>query len=102
MPGRGVGHRALFRPPVLAEGVAVGVLSSVLPYWLELEVLRRIPARVFGVWMSLEPAVAALIGLIVLGQRLSPVEWFAIGCVIVACALAARGASAIDPQGALP
>jgi inner membrane transporter RhtA len=81
----------IFRPAVLAEGAAIGVLSSVVPYWLELEVLRRIPARVFGVWMSLEPAVAALIGLILLGQRLNLVEWLAIGCVIVACAGAARG-----------
>jgi len=97
-PG-GLGHRAMFRPTVLAEGAAIGVLSSVVPYWLELEVLRRIPARVFGVWMSLEPAVAALIGLVMLGQRLSAVEWFAIGCVIVACAGAARGASASDQPG---
>ncbi len=90
VPRRGAGSRAMFRPPVLAEGAAVGVLSSVVPYWLELEVLRRISARVFGVWMSLEPAVAALIGLAMLAQRLSAVEWFAIGCVIVACAGAAR------------
>jgi len=54
-------------------------------------VLRRIPARVFGVWMSAEPAVAALIGLVMLGQHLSVVEWFAICCVIVACGGAARG-----------
>jgi inner membrane transporter RhtA len=100
-PG-GVGHRAMFRPEVLGEGAAIGVLSSVVPYWLELEVLRRIPARVFGVWMSLEPAVAALIGLVMLGQRLSAVEWIAIGCVIVACAGAARGASAINQPSALP
>ena len=86
------GSRAMFRPPVLAQGAAIGVLSSVVPYWLELEVLRRIPARVFGVWMSLEPAVAALIGLAMLGQHLSAVEWFAVCCVIVACAGAARGA----------
>jgi inner membrane transporter RhtA len=79
----------IFRPGVLAEGAAIGVLSSVVPYWLELEVLRRIPARVFGVWMSLEPAVAALIGLILLSQRLNLLEWVAIGCVIVACAGAA-------------
>jgi inner membrane transporter RhtA len=91
-PG-GIGHGAMFRPQVLAEGAAIGVLSSVIPYWLELEVLRRIPARVFGVWMSLEPAVAALIGLTMLGQRLSVTEWVAIGCVIVACAGAARNAS---------
>jgi inner membrane transporter RhtA len=83
------GRRAMFRPGVLAQGAAIGVLSSVVPYWIELEVLRRIPARVFGVWMSLEPAVAALIGLVMLGQQLSAVEWFAICCVIVACAGAA-------------
>lgn len=99
-PGLAVpGSRAMFRPPVLAQGAAIGLLSSVVPYWLELEVLRRIPARVFGVWMSLEPAVAALIGLAMLGQHLSAVEWFAICCVIVACAGAARGAmpTAQDP-----
>jgi inner membrane transporter RhtA len=81
----------MFRPGPLAEGAAIGVLSSVVPYWLELEVLRRIPARVFGVWMSIDPAVAALVGLILLSQRLSLVEWVAIGCVMVACAGAARG-----------
>jgi inner membrane transporter RhtA len=101
-PAAAGGTRAMFRPPVLAQGAAIGVLSSVVPYWLELEVLRRIPARVFGVWMSLEPAVAALIGLVMLGQRLSPVEWLAIGCVIVACAGAARGASTGGQQTALP
>ena len=47
------------------------------------------PTRLFGVWMSLEPAVAALIGLVMLGQRLSVVEWIAIGCVMIACARAA-------------
>lgn len=95
------GSRAMFRPRVLAQGAAIGVLSSVVPYWLELEVLRRIPARVFGVWMSLEPAVAALIGLIMLGQHLSAVEWFAVCCVIVACAGAARGSVAVA-KDALP
>jgi inner membrane transporter RhtA len=86
----GVGHRAMFRPSVLGRGAAIGVLSSVVPYWLELEVLRRIPARVFGVWMSLEPAVAALIGLLMLNQHLSLLEWLAIACVIIACAGASR------------
>jgi inner membrane transporter RhtA len=86
----GIGQRALFRPSVVGRGAAIGVLSSVVPYWLELEVLRRIPARVFGVWMSLEPAVAALIGLVMLNQHLSVVEWLAIACVITACAGASR------------
>jgi threonine/homoserine efflux transporter RhtA len=84
------GGGAMFRPAVLATGAAIGILSSVIPYRLELESLRRMPTRLFGVWMSLEPAVAALIGLALLGQRLSVVEWLAICCVMVACAGAAQ------------
>lgn len=88
------GGAALLRPGVIGTGVAVGLLSSVIPYWMELETLRRIPARVFGIWMSLEPAVAALIGLILLGEVLGAVEWLAAGCVVVASAGAARQARA--------
>ena len=91
-PALVAGGRAMFRPAVLGIGVAIGVLSSVIPYRLELESLRRMPMRLFGVWMSMEPAVAALIGLVMLGQRLSVLEWVAICCVMVACAGAARGA----------
>jgi inner membrane transporter RhtA len=86
------GGGAMFRPAILATGAAIGILSSVIPYRLELEALRRMPTRLFGVWMSLEPAVAALIGLVMLGQRLSAVEWLAIGCVMIACAGAAQAA----------
>jgi len=85
------GGRVLLRPGVLSSGVAIGLLSSVIPYRLEFEALRRIPARVFGIWMSLEPAVAALVGLVLLGEALAVREWAAIGCVILACAGAARG-----------
>jgi inner membrane transporter RhtA len=84
------GGSAMFRPAVLATGAAVGMLSSVIPYRLELESLRRMPTRLFGVWMSLEPAVAALIGLVMLGQHLTVLEWLAIGCVMIACAGAAQ------------
>jgi inner membrane transporter RhtA len=86
------GGSAMFRPAILATGAVIGILSSVIPYRLELESLRRMPTRLFGVWMSLEPAVAALIGLALLGQHLSVVEWIAIGCVMIACAGAAQGA----------
>ncbi len=82
----------LLRPAVLLTGLAVGLLSSVIPYRFELESLRRVPARVFGIAMSLEPAVAALIGLMLLGQALSAVQWLAIGCVIIACGGATLGA----------
>ncbi len=94
--GVAAGHAALLRPAVLLTGLAIGLLSSIIPYSLELEALRRIPARVFGIWMSLEPAVAALVGLVILGQALAVREWLAIGCVMIACAGAARGAR--EPQ----
>ena len=100
------GGAAMFRPAVLATGAVIGVLSSVIPYRLELESLRRMPMRLFGVWMSLEPAVAALIGLALLGQHLSAVEWLAICCVMLACAGAAqhqaRGTPPVTKGGALP
>jgi inner membrane transporter RhtA len=91
--GIAAGGTAVFTPGILAIGVGIGVLSSVIPYSLELEALRRMPPRVFGILMSLEPAVAALVGLTLLGQVLTATEWTAIGCVIVACIGATRGAS---------
>jgi inner membrane transporter RhtA len=90
-PGLAVGGAAMFRPAVLASGAAIGLLSSVIPYWLEFQALRRVPTRVFGVWMSMQPAVAAVIGLLLLGQRLSVAEWAGICCVAVASGGAARG-----------
>jgi len=76
----------LLRPEMVAAGAAVALASSVIPYSFELEALRRLPARAFGVLMSLEPAVAALAGLVVLGQALGGLEWLAIGLVVVASA----------------
>jgi threonine/homoserine efflux transporter RhtA len=83
----------LDRPGLIAVGLVIGLLSSVIPYRLELEALRRVPARVFGIWMSLEPAVAALIGLVLLGEHLRARQWLAVVLVIVACAGAARDAA---------
>jgi inner membrane transporter RhtA len=77
---------ALLEPHLLAAGAAVAIASSVIPYSLELEALRRLPARVFGILMSLEPAVAALAGLLVLGQALAVRDWLAIALVIAASA----------------
>ncbi len=74
----------LLEPELLAAGVVVALASSVIPYSFELEALRRLPARVFGVLMSLEPAVAAVAGLVVLGQALALREWLAIALVVVA------------------
>jgi inner membrane transporter RhtA len=77
---------------VLATGLAVAALASAIPYLLELVALRLVSAATFSILLSLEPAIAALIGLLVLGQALGAVEVAAMGCVVVASAAAARAA----------
>lgn len=74
----------LLQPRVLALGAVIGILSSAIPYSLELEALRRIAPPVFGVLMSLEPAMAALAGLVILGQSLSARAVLGIGLVVAA------------------
>jgi inner membrane transporter RhtA len=83
---------ALFTPSVLAAGLAVALLSSALPYSLEMLALQRLPRRVFGMLVSAGPAVAALAGFVVLGERLAALQWCAIALVIAACAGSARAA----------
>jgi inner membrane transporter RhtA len=84
----GGGH--LVEPRSLGLGLCVGMLSSAIPYTFELEALRRISTSVFGVLMSLEPAMAALSGLIVLGQGLSAREVGGIALVVAASIGATR------------
>ncbi len=89
----------LLHPDLLAVAFAVAMLSSVVPYSLELEALRRIRPQLFGVLMSLEPAVAALAGLVVIGQSLSALDVVAIGLVVMASAgatLGSRGPAPVD------
>jgi threonine/homoserine efflux transporter RhtA len=88
--GIGSAGSALLDPELLVLAIGVGLLSSVIPYTLELEALRRVPARLFGILMSLEPAVGALVGLVFLGEVLRWREWLAIGLVIAACVGATR------------
>ncbi|HEX9551083.1 MAG TPA: EamA family transporter [Candidatus Limnocylindrales bacterium] len=80
---------ALAQPDLLVSALVIALASSVLPYSLELEALRRLPESVFGVLMSLDPAVAALAGFVALGQDLDALEVVAIAMVIVASAGAA-------------
>jgi inner membrane transporter RhtA len=84
----------LLEPHLLAAGAAVGLLSSAVPYTLELAALRSLEASTFGVLMSLEPAVAALAGLVVLGERLSAGQTVAVMCVCAASAGATWTAAA--------
>ncbi len=85
-----VAGATLLEPRVLLLGLAVGLLSSVIPYSLELTALRRIPPRLFGILMSLEPAVAALAAILLLNEFLTPVQWVAMACVVAASVGATR------------
>jgi len=80
----------LLSPWVLLLGVAIGLLSSVIPYSLELIALRRMPPRVFGILMSLEPAAAALAGMVLLAEFLRGTQWLALVCVVLASVGATR------------
>jgi inner membrane transporter RhtA len=94
--GIAAGGSALLHPSVFARGAAVALLSSAVPYSLELFALRRLRASVFGVLMSLEPAFGAVSGLLFLGQQLRLREWVAIGCVMAASVGATRNARRED------
>lgn len=83
---------ALLAPALLPTGLAVALLSMALPYSLEMFALTRLPARTFGMLMSLEPAVGALCGFAFLHERLGMLQWLAIAAVIVASAGATLGA----------
>jgi inner membrane transporter RhtA len=88
-------HR--FTPSLLVAGLGVALLSSALPYTLELMALKVLPSRTFGILMSLEPAVAALMGLLILHERLSPLQWLAVALVSVASAGSTLTARRLPP-----
>ena len=83
---------ALLAPGVLAAGLGVALLSSALPYSLEMAALRRLPRRVFGILVSASPALSALAGWLVLGEQLTALQWLAIGLIIAASSGAAATA----------
>ena len=101
----GVAHAgaALLSPSVLLVGVAVAAISSALPISLEMMALKRLPKEAFGIMISMEPAVAALLALALLGERLDTVQWLAIGCIVAASmgsAATARRLPAVQAQPA--
>lgn len=85
------GH-ALLAPSLLPLGLGVAVLSSILPYSLEMIALTRLPARTFSILVSLEPVIAALVGASFLGEHLSSMQWLAITAIMMASAGAAFAA----------
>ena len=96
----GVAHAgsALLSPVILPAACAVALLSSALPYSLEMYALTRLPTRTFGVLMSAEPALGALSGLCFLGERLTALQWAAIASIMIASAgSTATGGSTFQP-----
>lgn len=77
---------SLFSWHALGLGLLVGALSSSIPYTLEIVALKHIPRKVFGLLLSLEPAVMALAGIVILGEFLTMAQWIAVACVAVASA----------------
>jgi inner membrane transporter RhtA len=71
-------------PGLLLAGLVVGIMSSAVPYSLEMVALRHLPKPTFGILLSMEPAVGAVIAMIILGEALSPLQWTAIACIVVA------------------
>lgn len=99
IPGGAIDAAPIFRSPtLLLTGIAVAAFSSALPYTLEMEALRRMPSRVFGVLMSMEPAVAALAGFLILGEHLGPRALIAMVLISAASAgVTAEGTGADAP-----
>jgi inner membrane transporter RhtA len=95
------GGQSLWTPEAFWRGAAIAVLSSVLPYSLELLALRRLAAHVFGILLSLEPAVAALAGLVVLGQRLEALQLLGMAFVVAASGLVMGSRPATSPPEVL-
>jgi inner membrane transporter RhtA len=94
-PAVWIGGDDLLDGRLLLLGAAVGLLSSVIPYSCEMVALRSLRPAVFSILMSLEPAAAALAGIVVLGEFLTPVQWLAMVCVVVASVGATRTGRAI-------
>jgi inner membrane transporter RhtA len=88
-----IAGQQLLEPRLIALGAAVGVLSSVIPYSLEMTALRTLPPRVFGILMSLEPAAAALAAAVLLSEWLTPPQLVAMACVTAASVGAVRTSS---------
>ena len=98
LAGGGFAHLTAGR---FAAGVGVALLSSAVPYTLEMIALKELPARTFGILMSLEPAVAALAGLVFLREVLSPTQWLAIGQRGIDRHLAAPARGGIGGRGGM-
>ena len=88
----------LFSPAILPAALGVALLSSALPYSLEMLAMPRLPTRTVGVLMSLDPALGALSGLMFLGETLSWIQWAAIVSIMAASAGSAATSRSAEPR----
>ena len=91
---------ALLDPHILLFGLGVAAISSAIPISLEMMALKRLPQQAFGIMTSMEPAVAALLGLIMLDERLSSLQWMAVVCIMMAAIGSATTARNEAPKSA--
>lgn len=98
----GVWHAgsALLDPRILLFGLGVAAISSAIPISLEMMALKRLPQEAFGIMTSMEPAVAALLGLLMLDEHLGRLQWLAIVCIMMAAAGSSVTARRDQPQSA--
>ena len=98
----GVWHAgsALLDPHILLFGLGVAAISSAIPISLEMMALKRLPQETFGIMTSLEPAVAALLGLLLLNENLATSQWLAIVCIMLAAAGSSWTARRGQPKSA--
>jgi inner membrane transporter RhtA len=82
----GIAHAgaSLLDPGILAAGLGVAIVSSAIPMSLEMMALKRLPSETFGIMVSLEPAVASLLAMFLLGEHLTSFQWLAIGFIVLA------------------
>src|ERR1700754_2217540 len=98
----GVAHAgaALLDWKILAAGLGVAVVSSAIPMSLEMMALKRLPSETFGILVSLEPAVASLLAMVLLGELLHGTQWLAIGCIVMASIGSTITAKRVMPRAA--
>jgi inner membrane transporter RhtA len=92
---------AIFSPTILLLAIAVAILSAALPYSLEMIAFGKLPSRVIGTLMSLQPAAAAIFGLVLIGERLTTLQWGAIGAIMAASAATTLTADTADEAAVL-
>jgi inner membrane transporter RhtA len=90
--GAAYADASMLTPAIILAGLAIAILSSAIPYSLEILALRGLPQGLFGMFSSAAPAVSAVAGMLILGEHLKAIQWLAIACIVLASAVCATSA----------